>query len=173
MFTNTSAASSWVLSTGIPSISIRGVRISPASSSSKLNALRRRLPSSLSMLPSSCASSTIVNSSSDVMPWLPDVLNRQDSSFFHCPNSQLIGVRTIRSPLIIGAENIANFSGDSFAMLFGEISPKINTTTVITSVEIPAPISSPRSFTNKIVAREEHPILTILLPIRIVDNRLS
>ena len=75
--------------------------------------------------------------------------------------------------MIIGAENIANFSGDSFAMLFGEISPKINTTTVITSVEIPAPISSPRSFTNKIVAREEHPILTILLPIRIVDNRLS
>ena len=37
--------------------------------------------------------------------------------------------------LKIGAENIANFSGDSFARLFGDISPKINTSTVITTVD--------------------------------------
>ena len=76
-------------------------------------------------------------------------------------------------PLIAGAAKRANASGDSFAILFGEISPNISTTTVVTRVDTPAPASSPRSFTNKIVARDVHPIFTILFPTRIVESRLS
>jgi glutamine phosphoribosylpyrophosphate amidotransferase len=56
---------------------------------------------------------------------------------------------------MIGAENRANLSGDSFAILFGEISPKIRTSTVVTIVETLAPFASPSIFTNKIVASED------------------
>ena len=41
----------------------------------------------------------------------------------------------------MGAENMANFSAQSFAMLLGVISPKIKTTTVTTMVERVAPMS--------------------------------
>ena len=40
-----------------------------------------------------------------------------------------------------GVENIANFSGQSLAMLLGETSPKISTKIVSTMVEIVAPAS--------------------------------
>ena len=40
---------------------------------------------------------------------------------------------------IIGAENIANLSGFSFAKLFGVISPNNRTTIVVTTVEIAEP----------------------------------
>ena len=42
--------------------------------------------------------------------------------------------------LMIGAENMENFSGLSFARDLGLISPKIRTTTVITMVAIVAPL---------------------------------
>ena len=73
----------------------------------------------------------------------------------------------------IGAENIANFSGDSFAILFGETSPKISTTTVVTAVDTLGPASAPNIFTNSTVARDALAILTMLLPINMVDNKLS
>ena len=41
----------------------------------------------------------------------------------------------------MGAENMAKRSAQSLAMLLGEISPKISTTTVTTTVEIVAPAS--------------------------------
>ena len=41
----------------------------------------------------------------------------------------------------LGADSMAQDSALSFAMLFGEISPKISTTTVTTTVEIVAPAS--------------------------------
>ena len=96
-----------------------------------------------------------------------------DNSFFHCANTKLSGVRIFTSTEMIGAENRANLSGDSFAILFGEISPKIRTSTVVTIVETLAPFASPSIFTNKIVASEDDKIFTILFPIRIVDKRLS
>ena len=40
-------------------------------------------------------------------------------------NIKLIGVKTTIKRFIIGAENKANFSGQSFAILLGDISPKI------------------------------------------------
>lgn len=72
-----------------------------------------------------------------------------------------------------GAENIANVSGDSFAILFGETSPKINTTTVVTAVETLGPASAPRNSTNNTVASEALAILTMLFPIKIVESKLS
>ena len=141
--------------------------MSTASSSSNSIALRINTRSSSPIPPPACASSTMVipGSSSD--------LKMCDSSFFHCANTKLTGVRIFTRTAMIGAENSANLSGDSFAMLFGEISPKIKTRTVVTIVETLAPFASPSIFTNRIVAKEEDKIFTILFPIRIVDNRLS
>ena len=68
---------------------------------------------------------------------------------------------------------MANCSGDSFAMLLGDISPKISTTTVVTSVEMLGPLSSPSSRTNSTVANEALAILTILFPMRMVDSSVS
>ena len=51
------------------------------------------------------------------------------------------GVRAMMNTRRMGAENIAKASAQSLATLLGEISPKISTTTVITTVEIVAPTS--------------------------------
>ena len=51
------------------------------------------------------------------------------------------GVKTQMRTCRIGAENMAQVSAQSLAMLLGEISPKISTTTVTTTVEIVAPAS--------------------------------
>ena len=53
-------------------------------------------------------------------------------------------------------------------MLFGVISPKIRTVTVITAVATVAPIS-PSIFTNSTVAIAEPAIFTMLLPTKIVE----
>ena len=71
-----------------------------------------------------------------------------------------------------GAENIAKLSGRSFAMLFGVISPKMSTTTVMTAVDTVAPLS-PSIWTNKTVAMELAEMLTMLLPMRIVERSRS
>ncbi len=147
--------------------------MSTASSSSNSIALRISTRSSSPIPPPACASSTMVSSSSSVIPGSSSDLKMCDSSFFHCANTKLTGVRIFTRTAMIGAENSANLSGDSFAMLFGEISPKIKTRTVVTIVETLAPFASPSIFTNRIVAKEEDKIFTILFPIRIVDNRLS
>ena len=50
-------------------------------------------------------------------------------------------VNITNNTLNIGVENIANFSGLSFDKLLGDISPNINTTIVITIVDIVTPAS--------------------------------
>lgn len=49
--------------------------------------------------------------------------------------------------------------GDSLAILFGDTSPKIRTTMVVTTVETLAPASSPRKRTKMSVEREAQPCL--------------
>ena len=82
-------------------------------------------------------------------------------------------MRSIAITFRIGAENMAKLSGLSFAILFGETSPKIRTMTVVAAVDTLAPKSSPKRRTNKSVAREAQAIFTILLPMRMVDRSLS
>ena len=67
---------------------------------------------------------------------------------------------------------MAKLSGRSFAMLFGEISPKMSTTTVMTAVDTVAPLS-PSMWTNKTVAMELAEMLTMLFPMRIVESSRS
>ena len=83
----------------------------------------------------------MVSSSSSVMPCSSWLLNTRDSSFFHCIKSQFTGASTMRQTRKMGAENMANRSGDSLATLLGEISPKIRTKTVITTVDRVTPPS--------------------------------
>ena len=73
------------------------------------------------------------------MPSSPEGLKIFESSFFHMLKRKFSGVNTTMITRRIGAENIAKRSGNSLATLFGEISPKISTTIVITTVEIVAP----------------------------------
>ena len=73
----------------------------------------------------------------------------------------------------IDAKAIANFSGDSLAMLFGEISPNSKITTVVTIVATPGPRASSKSAINNTVAMEEHKIFTTLFPTKIVESKLS
>ena len=70
-----------------------------------------------------------------------------------------------------GAENIVNCSAQSFAMLFGEISPKINTTTVTTTVEIVAP-ESPYCRTKITVPSDAIAMFTMLFPMSTVEISL-
>ena len=137
------------------------------------NALCIKLLSSSSIPPSSVASSTIESNSSSVIPSASEDLKINDNNFFHKPNRKLNGVSTLTNIFKIGAENIANFSGDSFAILFGEISPKISTTIVVTAVDTLGPASSPNILTKSTVAKDALAIFTILFPIKIVDNKLS
>ena len=64
---------------------------------------------------------------------------------------------------MIGAENMANASGDSFAMLFGVTSPKMRMMMVMATVETVGPLS-PNSEMKNTVASDDAPMLTILLP---------
>ena len=72
---------------------------------------------------------------------LPLVRKTFASSFFQREKTALSGVKTQMRTCRIGAENMAQVSAQSLAMLLGEISPKISTTTVTTTVEIVAPAS--------------------------------
>ena len=100
------------------------------------------------------------------------VLKITESSFFHCANIQFIGVRIILSRFITGAAKEAKVSGCSLARLFGVISPKVKTVTVVTIVEIVAPYC-PYRFINKTVATAVLAIFTRLFPTKIVESRLS
>ena len=55
-------------------------------------------------------------------------------------------------------------------MVFGVISPKINSTTVDTTVATPTP-EEPKSFRAREVSRAVMAMLTILLPTKIVFKR--
>ncbi len=72
-----------------------------------------------------------------------------------------------------GAENMANCSGNSLAMLLGEISPKIRITMVTTRVATAGPWASPSREMNSSVASEVDALLTTLLPMRMVDSSRS
>ena len=136
-------------------------------------ALRISVPSWSSMPPSCLASSTIIRSSSSVMPPSSENLKMADRSFFHWANRKLAGLKITSSTRRMGAENMAKVSGTSLEILLGETSPNTSTTIVMTSVERLDPRSSPRNRTKITVAREVLVIFTILLPIRMVDSRLS
>ena len=77
--------------------------------------------------------------------------------------------------LTIGVISTAYFSAFSFAIVFGVISPKISTTTVITIVLTVAPRSllSPKIPVKNSVAMDVEAIFTMLLPMRIVDKTMS
>ena len=66
----------------------------------------------------------------------------------------------------------AKLSAASFARLFGVISPKISTTTVITTVETVAPLLLKKP-TNSTVAMLAEEMFTMLLPISTVASRRS
>ena len=68
-------------------------------------------------------------------------LNTLLSSFFHRENSQFSGHSITVSSLRRAADFRANFSGQSFARLFGDISPNMSTSTVTTPVEMAAPLA--------------------------------
>ena len=76
---------------------------------------------------------------------------------------------------IIGATNIATFSGNSFARVFGVISPKISTATVEIIVESVADKLSEFVIIelNKRVDIVASVRFTMLLPIKIVYSNLS
>ena len=107
----------------------------------KINRVLSSSPSFLSMLPSCCTSSTSISSSSC------DILLSAFRAEHLC--QQLLPERkqkierreNEKNTCRIGAERIAKRSAQSLAMLLGEISPKISTTTVTTTVEIVAPAS--------------------------------
>lgn len=71
-----------------------------------------------------------------------------------------------------GDDHMANRSGISLAKLFGDISPKMRTMTVMTTVDTLTP-EGPIRLTNRVVAREAAAILTILLPMSMVDSSWS
>ena len=77
-----------------------------------------------------------------------------------------------RQILIIGSENMAKLSDFSLAKLLGEISPKINTIIVITTVETVAPYLPYKSINNT-VEIAVIAMFTILLPISMVVRSLS
>ena len=85
---------------------------------------------------------------------------------------KLSGVKSNMSIFIKGAENFAKLSGVSFAMLFGDISPNIRTMTVVTAVDMTAPLFGNQPV-NMTVATDARVILTMLLPISIVESRES
>ena len=118
--------------------------------------------------PSFSASSAIVNISSSVIPECFCILNTLFMTFFHRQNKLFTGFKIMQKALSNGAETMAKLSGISFAILFGEISPKISIRIVITIVDTVTP-ELPSNFVNKTVAKDAVAILTILLPIKIVD----
>ena len=80
-------------------------------------------------------------SSSSVMPGSPEGRNTRFKSRFHWVNRKFSGRRITSSTRSSGAENMAKDSAFSLAMLLGEISPKISTTRVSTTVEMEGPYS--------------------------------
>lgn len=67
---------------------------------------------------------------------------------------------------------MAKISGLSLAKLLGNISPKIKTIMVITTVATARP-EEPKKAVKTTVAMDAAAILTMLLPMRIVDRALS
>ena len=132
--------------------------------------------STSSRTPSSSLTPTIVFNSSSV-------INGSDS-FGSAPNNLInrdeIAVNKKTNGLNITTQNCIGFDTFSetasdfcLATVFGVISPKISTKTVITPVDIATAESLPlKSLTANDVAIEEAPMFTILLPISIAPKSL-
>ena len=126
----------------------------------------------MSMLPSCCTSFTSISSSSGDILLSASRWNTLASSFFHRENRAFSGISSQIRHRRNGAAVMAHSSAQSLAMLLGDISPKISTTTVTTTVDNVAPMS-PKLLTNSTVPREAMAMFTILLPMRMVDSSLS
>ena len=96
-----------------------------------------------------------------------------ESRRFHMLKMKFSGVSIHMNTLSSGAEKRAKLSGASLAMLLGEISPKMRTTTVMTAVATEAPASSPRCRMKSTVPMEERAMFTMLLPMSSVESSLS
>jgi len=92
---------------------------------------------------------------------------------FHWVNSQVSGVNRISSRFKKGDTAVATVSGISLARLLGVTSPKISTTTVSTMVDTVAPRSGSSRRVNSTVPMDAAAMLTILLPMRMVESSLS
>ena len=159
---------------GMAVMSIRGVKMSPASSSPNSMALLIRSDSSLSISPSSSASSMMEISSSSVMPLSSSPPISFTSRIWSFLSRKVRGANTVRKAWIMGAEKHANFSGEFFAMVLGEISPNRRMTTVSAAVETVAATSAlAMSSVNIRVAIAAASMFTILLPISMVEMRVS
>ncbi len=77
------------------------------------------------------------------------------------------------SARIMGADIMAKLSAFSFAILLGDISPKISTTRVITMVDTVGPLASPRAFTKRRVEMVVLAMFTRLFPTKIVESSSS
>ena len=82
------------------------------------------------------------------------------------------GFKTVIRILIIGATVIANFSGHSFARLFGVISPKTKVITVIKIVDTVAPFD-PSHPTKRSVPIVVAAIFTTLFPTSVLEINSS
>ena len=151
---------------------IRGVRISMTVRSSNSIAARMSSPLCSSIEPPLWTSSTMVSSSSSVMAGSCLGGKNRSSSFFHCVNKALSGVSSTVSTRREGVSARATVSAFCLARHLGEISPKISTTTVITTVDSVTPASL-KKCTNTTVAIEAAAMFTILFPIRMVESRVS
>ena len=152
--------------------SIRGVRIEETFTSSNSIAALTSKCSSCSILPSTRASSTNDNNSASLIVYADSTGINRLTKFCHLFNNQINGFNTNINALNIGCENIATFSGASFANNFGAISPKNNNNKVVTIVAIAPPYVG-KIATKNIVATAEPAILTKLFPIKMVDNNDS
>ena len=146
--------------------------MSPASRSVNWMAFFSSSPSLWSMLPSCWTSSTSIRSSAWERRLSGRSRKRRESRRFHWEKRKFSGVKAHIRKRSIGAEKQAKRSAQSRATLLGEISPKISTASVTTTVEREAP-ASPKRWTKSSVPREAVAMFTILLPMRMVEIRRS
>lgn len=135
-------------------------------------ALRIRSLSCSSRPPSVWAWSTMPTSSSSVMPSSPLARKTRLISFFHWLNRKFSGVKTTMNSLSRGWANMAKSSGRSLDMLLGVISPKTRMIMVRATVATVGPYwwnHRVHSTVDTVVAV----MLTMLLPMRMVDSSLS
>ena len=91
---------------------------------------------------------------------------------FNLIRRKFTGFKTVIRILIIGATVIANFSGHSFARLFGVISPKTKVITVIKIVDTVAPFD-PSHPTKRSVTIVVAAMFTTLFPTSVLEINSS
>ena len=136
---NTLATSSMVAVSSTATMSTRGVRISSTSMSPNSMAERISSLSCWSRPPSSSAWSTMVMSSSSVMPSSSFLWKMRVSSFFHWVKRKFRGRSTVRKNFSRGRGEHGKGLGGLLSQALGEISPKIRMTTVSTTVDTVGP----------------------------------